>query len=118
MSEIKIRRRSRDVSITLTTATADATTIRIEDFAGAVLEMGTVSTNASTLQMWGASVDTGPYRRLYKSDGSVADLTLAPSTADGRMYALPDEIFAVPFLRVISGTTNSTGTAAIVSLKS
>lgn len=118
MSEIKIRRRSRDVSITLTTATAAATTIRIEDFAGAVLEMGTVSTNASTLQMWGASTDTGPYRRLYKSDGSVADLTLAPSTADGRMYALPDEIFAVPFLRVVSATTNSTGTAAIVSLKS
>jgi hypothetical protein len=118
VSEIKIRRRSRDVSITLTTATAAANTIRIEDFAGAVLEMGTVSTNASTLQMWGASTDTGPYRRLYKSDGSVADLTLAPSTADGRMYALPDEIFAVPFLRVVSATTNSTGTAAIVSLKS
>jgi hypothetical protein len=34
------------------------------------------------------------------------------------MYALPDEIFAVPFLRVVSATTNSTGTAAIVSLKS
>lgn len=118
MSEIKIRRRSRDVSLTLSTATAASTTIRLEDFAGGVIELGTMSTNASTLQMWGASNDTGPYYRLYKSDGSVADLTLAPSTAAGRMYSLPDEIFAVPFLRVISATTNSTGTAAIVSLKS
>ena len=118
MSEIKIRRRSRDVSLTLTTATAAATTIRLEDFAGGVIELGTMSTNASTLQMWGASNDTGPYYRLYKSDGSVADLTLAPSTAAGRMYSLPDEIFAVPFLRVVSATTNSTGTIGIVSLKS
>lgn len=118
MSEIKIRRRSRDVSLTLTTATAAATTIRLEDFAGGVIELGTMSTNASTLQMWGASNDTGPYYRLYKSDGSVADLTLAPSTAAGRMYSLPDEIFAVPFLRVVSATTNSTGTVGIVSLKS
>ena len=118
MSEIKIRRRSRDVSITLTTATAAATTIRIEDFAGAVIEMGTVSTNATSLQMGGASTDPGPYRRLYKRDGSVADVTLAPPTADGRMYAMPDEIFAVPFLRVVSATTNSTGTIGIVSLKS
>ncbi len=118
MSEIKIRRRSRDLPITLSTATAASNTIRMEDFAGGVVELGTMSTNASTLQMWGASTDTGPYRRLYKTDGSVADLTLAPSTADGRMYALPDEVFAVPFLRIVSATTNSTGTVGIVSLKS
>ncbi len=45
-------------------------------------------------------------------------VALAPSTAVGRMYALPDELFAVPFLEIVSATTNSTGTAGIVSLKS
>ena len=118
MSEIKIRRRSRDLPITLHTTTALATTIRMEDFAGGVVEFGTMSTAATTLQMWGASNESGPCRQLYKADGSAATITLAPSTAVGRMYALPDEVFAVPFLEIVSATTNSTGTAGIVSLKS
>ena len=118
MSEIKIRRRSRDLPITLHTTTALATTIRMEDFAGGVVEFGTMSTAATTLQMWGAIEPDGPFRRLYKVDGSAADLTLAPSTADGRIYALPDEVFAVPFLKIASATTNSTGTVGIVSFKS
>jgi len=118
MSEIKIRRRSRTLNLTLTTATAVADTLRMEDFAGGVIDLGTMSTNASTLQMWGASDESGPYRRVYKTDGSVADITLAPSTADGRIYQLPDEVFALQFLRVVSATTNSTGTVGIVTLKS
>ena len=118
MSEIKIRRRSRTLDLTLTTATSAATTLRMEDFAGGVIDLGTMSTAATTLQMWGASGETSPYRRVYKTDGSVADITLAPSTADGRIYALPDEVFALQFLRVVSATTNSTGTVGIVTLKS
>jgi hypothetical protein len=118
MSEIKIRRRSRDVAIVLHTSTALATTIRMEDFAGGVVDFGTMVTAATSLQMWGASSETGPWRQLFKTDGSAATITLAPSTAVGRMYALPDEVFAVPYLEIISGTTNSTGTAGIVSLKS
>lgn len=118
MSEMKIRRRSRQVTITLHTSSALATTIRMEDFAGGVIDMGTVATAASTLQIWGASAETGTYRRVYKTDGSVADITMAPSTADGRIYALPDEVFALPFVQVRSATTNSTGTVAIVTLKS
>jgi hypothetical protein len=118
MSEIKIRRRSRDVAIVLHTSTALATTIRMEDFAGGLVDFGTMVTAATSLQMWGASSETGPWRQLFKTDGSAATITLAPSTAVGRMYALPDEVFAVPYLEIISGTTNSTGTSGIVSLKS
>ncbi len=118
MSEIKIRRRSRDVAIVLHSTTVHSTTIRMEDFAGGVVEFGTMSTAATSLQMWGASYEEGPWRQLFKTDGSAATITLAPSTAVGRMYALPDEVFAVPYLEIISGTTNSTGTAGIVSLKS
>jgi hypothetical protein len=118
MSEIKIRRRSRDVAIVLHTSTVHATTIRMEDFAGGVVDFGTMVTAATSLQMWGASSENGPWRQLFKTDGSAATITLAPSTAVGRMYALPDEVFAVPYLEIISGTTNSTGTSGIVSLKS
>jgi len=118
MSEIKMRRRSRQVSITLTTSTASATTLYLEDFAGGVVDIGTLSTNATTLQMWGASSDGGNFRRLYNTDGSVADITLAPSTSVGTMYALPDAVFGVPFLEVLVGNTAGTGVAATLTLKS
>jgi hypothetical protein len=118
MSEIKIRRRSRDVAIVLHSTTVHSTTIRMEDFAGGVVDFGTMVTAATSLQMWGASYEEGPWRQLFKTDGSAATITLAPSTAVGRMYDLPPEVFAVPYLEIISGTTNSTGTAGIVSLKS
>jgi hypothetical protein len=118
MSEIKIKRRVRSVSVTLGTATADATTIRVDDMAGGCISVGTMVTASSTLQCWGSIAETGPYRRIYGADGSAADVTLAPSTADGRVYSLPDAVFAVPYVRIVSGATNSTGTIGVVSFKS
>ena len=118
MSEIKIRRRSRDVAIVLHSTTVNSTTIRMEDFAGGVVDFGTMVTAATSLQMWGASYEEGPFRQLFKVDGSAATITLAPSTAVGRMYALPDEVFAVPYLEIVGATTNATGTAGVVTLKS
>lgn len=118
MSEIKIKRRVRNVSITLGTATAAATTIRVDDMAGGCISVGTMVTASASLQCWGAIEEAGPYRRIYGADGSAADVTLAPSTAAGRIYSLPDAIFAVPYVRIVSGATNSTGTVGIVSFKS
>jgi hypothetical protein len=118
MSEIKIKRRTRSVEITLGTATDAATVLRMEDMAGAVVSVGTMSTNAASLQMFGSVEPDGPYRRVYGSDGEAADIKLAPSTASGRVYSLPDAVFAVPYLRIVSGSTNSTGTIGIVSFKS
>lgn len=117
-AEIIIRRRSRTIPITLHTTTALATTIRMENFAGGIVELGTMATASNNLQMWGASSEDGPWRQIYKADGSVSTITLAPSTADGRFYALPDEVFAVQFLEIISGNTSSTGVAGVVTLKS
>jgi hypothetical protein len=77
-----------------------------------------MSTNATSLQMWVSPSSTGTFRRLYKVDGSVADLTLAPSSTDGRAYSLPDEVFGTEYLKIVSATTNSTGTTGIVMFKS
>lgn len=118
MSEMKIRRRSRQVPITLTTSTASATTLYLEDFAGGVIEVGTVAAAVTTLQMWGSSSDGGTFRRVYNTDGSVADITLTPSTAVGGMYALPDAVFGVPYLEIVAGNAAGTGVAATVTLKS
>jgi hypothetical protein len=118
MAEININRMIRSVSITLGTATADATTIRTEDVAGGLISVGTMRTASLTLQCWGSVDEAGPYRRVYGSDGAVADVTLAPSSTEGRIYSLPDAIFAVPFVKIVSGATNSTGTVGVVSFKS
>jgi hypothetical protein len=118
MSEIDIRRRIRTIEIVLGTATGAASTIRTDDMAGGCISVGTMVTASSTLQCWGAIAEAGPYRQVYGSDGAAANITLAPSTAVGRIYSLPDAVFAVPFIRIVSGATNSTGTVGIVAFKS
>lgn len=118
MADNIISRKNRDIDITLATATASATTLDMRDVAGAVVSFGTMNTNAVSLQMWVGTSTAGTFRRLYKSDGSVADLTLAASSTDGRAYALPDEVFGTEYLKIVSATTNSTGTAGVVMLKS
>jgi hypothetical protein len=118
MSHVKIKRYERDVAVTLHSTTTLATTLRLDDMAGGVVSLGTMSTNSSTLQMWGSNTVDGAFRRMYGADGSAADITLAASSTDGRIYALPDAVFGVGFLKIVSATTNSTGTTGIVSLKS
>lgn len=118
MSEYKIKRKTRHFSVTLGTATSAATTLRADDMAGGIISVGTMVTAAATLQIFGSVDEAGPYRRVFGADGSAADITLAPSTTDGRVYSLPDAAFALPFIRIVSGATNSTSTVGIVSFKS
>lgn len=118
MSTSRISRLHRDIDITLHTATSLATTLDMRDVAGAIVVLNTISTAASTLQMWVGTSSAGAFRRLYKSDGSVADLTLAPSSTEARAYSLPDEVFGTEFLKIVSATTNSTGTSGVVMFKS
>ncbi len=118
MSDSIITRKCRDLDITLHTATSLATTLDMRDVAGAVVSFGTMSTNASTLQMWVSPSSAGTFRRLFKTDGSVCDLTLSASSTDGRAYSLPDEVFGTEFLKIVSSTTNSTGTSGVVMFKS
>lgn len=118
MSHVKIKRYERDVTITLHSTTTLATTLRLDDMAGGVVSLGTMSTNAATLQCWGSHTESGAFRRVYGADGSAADITLAASSTEGRIYALPDALFGLGFVKILSGTTHSTGTTGIVSFKS
>lgn len=118
MSEFKIKRKTRVFTLTLGTATSAATTLRLDDMAGGIISVGTMATASTTLQLWGSVDEAGPYRRVYSSGGEAADVTLAPSTADGRVYSLPDALYAVPFARIVSGHTAATAVPAVVSLKS
>lgn len=114
MSQVKIKRNFRVVPATVTTATSTCTTLRMEDMAGAVLELPTITTNAATIQVWGNDTDIGTFCRLYGSDGSAADITLAPSTTNRTAYALPDAAFAMPYLKLVAASTNATATVNVV----
>ena len=118
MSDQKIRRKYKSLPITLTTATASATTLRWDDVAGGALNMGTVSTSAATLQLWASTSVDGNWGRVYAADGSAADITLAPSASQPRVYSLPDAAYGVGALRIVSGDTHSTAAVAVVMLKS
>lgn len=117
MSESKIRRKSKVQSFTMFTATAACDTIPMFDMAGGVVEMGTISTNASQINLWVADTTNGPFYQLYDKEGAVVKITLAPSTSAGRAYAMPDEVFAAHFIKFVSATTNSTGTVGTVMFK-
>ena len=118
MSEVRIKRRTRTFELTLGNETQTAATLRLDDMAGGVVSVGTMASGATTLQLYAAMEESGPYRRVYGSDGSAADVTLVPSTSEGQVYSLPDAIYAMPFVRIVTAGTAATAVAAVVSLKS
>lgn len=117
MSEPKIRRKFKAVSVTLSTATAAATTLRWDDVAGGTLEMGTVSTAATTIQVWASEATAGAFGRLYDSSGAAADITLSPSTTEARVYALPDACYGAGAIKLVAGSTVATAAVCIVTMK-
>ena len=115
--EPKIRRKFKAIGVTLSTATASATTLRWDDVAGGTLEMGTVSTAATTIQVWASDSTSSTFGRLYNADGSSADITLAPSTTEARVYALPDACYGAGAIKLVAGNTAATSAVCIVTMK-
>jgi len=114
MSQVKIKRNFRTVTANIGTATSVSTTLRMEDMAGAVVQIGTISTSAATLQVWGNTTDTGAFAQLYGSDGTAAAITLAPSTTNSTVYALPDAAYALPYVKLVAASAAATATASVV----
>lgn len=117
MSESKIRRKAKIHSFTLFTATASCDTVPMFDMAGGLVSVGTMSTASTQINLWVSDSTNGPFRQLYDKDGAVVKITLAASTADGRVYAMPDEVFASQYIKFASASTNSTGTVGTVMFK-
>lgn len=117
MSDSKIRRKAKSYDATLYTAVASCAAIPMVDMAGGVVSVGTMSTNASALNVYASDEETGTYRQLHDSAGSPANITLQPSTAVGKAYALPDAAFGCQWIKLASSTTNSTGVVATITMK-
>jgi hypothetical protein len=117
MSEVRIRRKSKTFGFTLSTATSVANTLPMIDMAGGMIQVGTMLTAATQINIWASDASNGPFFQLYDKDGAVVKVTLAASTTDGRAYALPDEVFATQYIKLLSATTNSTGTIGTAVFK-
>ena len=115
--EPKIRRKFKAVGVTLGTAASTSTTLRWDDVAGGALEMGTVSTSATSVQVWASESATTTFGRLYNADGSAADITLAASTTEARVYALPDACYGAGAIKLVAGQAAGTGAVCIVTMK-
>ena len=115
--EPKIRRKFKAVAVTISTSTATSTTLRWDDAAGGALEMGTVSTSATSIQVWASDSESSAFGRLYNADGSAADITLAASTTESRFYALPDACYGAGAIKLVAGQAAGTGAVCIVTMK-
>jgi hypothetical protein len=113
MSEIRILRDSRAVSVTVGTAADASSSLRGDSFAQAGVVIGGVTASA-TLTVW-ASADGLTYAPLYSADGVAATVSIP---ADGGSVALPDSLFGVPFAKLVSDSELGTAATAVVVLKS
>lgn len=115
--EPKIRRKFKALSVTLSTSTASATTVRWDDVAGGALLLGTGSTSATTIQLWASGSADGPFGRVYNADGSAANITLAMSPTSSTVYAMPDACYGVGAVKLVAGQAEGTAVSATVLLK-
>lgn len=117
MSESKIRRKSKAYTAALATTVSGVVAIPMTDMAGGLVSIGTVSTSATGILLYASDAETGSYAKLYDSFGSLAKITLAPSTAESQSYALPDAAFGAQWIKLVSETTSSTGVVATITMK-
>jgi hypothetical protein len=120
MSHVTIKRYEREVPVTLSSTEEVSLSLRMSGMAGGVVSLAAMDSAATTLQMWGSSSEAGPYRRICKTDGTLAEVTLAGAAAstEGLIYSLPDEVFAVAYLKLVLGSAAGDGTLGSVTLKS
>ena len=115
--EPKIRRKFKAVPVTLATGTAAATTIRWDDAAGGAVLLGTGATAATTIQLWASGSTDGTFGRLYDATGSAADITLAQSATEARVYSLPDAAYGVGAIKLVAASAAGTAVSCTVLLK-
>lgn len=116
--EPKIRRKFKSFPVTVSTATASCTNIRWDDVAGGSVLMGTGATSATSLQIWASGATDGAFGRVYDAGGSAADITLAQSTTEARVYAIPDAAFGCGVIKIVAGSAAATAASCTVLVKS
>ena len=117
MPETKLRRKNRTFSFSLNSLTASTDTILLGDMAGGALQVATCNTNVTQLDFYASDTTSGPFYTVYDSTGNAVKITTASSLTLGRVYNLPDEVFALPVLKITANNTAGNGVQCVALLK-
>ena len=117
MPETKLRRKNRTVSFSLNSLTASTDTILLGDMAGGALQVATCNTNVTQLDFYSSDTTNGPFYSVFDKDGAAIKITTSSSTTLGRVYAMPDECFALPVLKITANNTAGNGVQCVALLK-
>jgi len=97
--EVKLKRMSRAVPVTIGTDTTTATVVRLEDSAGVALLVGPLTASV-TVNVYGG----GDQGAVFVDGGSVYTLTLTTAT-NSSIYALPDGLLGAQTIRLVGSAT-------------
>jgi hypothetical protein len=107
--QVKLKRMTKAVPVTIGTDTTTASAVRLEDAAGFALLVGPLTASV-TVNVY-ASNNEGDGGRPFVDGGSVFSLTL-PADAGGSCHALPEGLFGAAVIRLVSSAT-LTGTVVM-----
>jgi hypothetical protein len=135
MSEIMIRRLDRRQQVTIGTTAGESSTLAFNGMAGATILLGTPSTSATLLRVYG-SHNNVTYRELFDAAGAAATITLSRLsgtavetvgtataeitvfTATAGAYALPDAAYPLRYVRLVADTDLGEAATAEITVKS
>jgi hypothetical protein len=106
--QVKIKRLTRALPVTIGTDTPTATAVRMDDAAGVALLVGPLTASATVSIYGGGDQDGGG---VFVDAGSLYSLTLATATTSS-CYSLPDGLFGAGVIRLV-GSAPLTGTVIL-----
>ena len=106
--QVRIKRLTKVVSVTIGTDTTTATAVRMGDAAGVALLVGPLTASATVNIYGGGDQDGGG---MFADAGAAYALTLATATTSS-CYSLPDGLFGAAFIRLV-GSAPLTGTVIL-----
>lgn len=101
----EITRKVQRSAITTGTAVGSATAVRFEDFAGGLIGAAATVGTSQTVTFYVSPNIDGTYRKLVDQYGVEVSLTIP--AGDPTFAVLPIELFAAPYVKMVSGTATA-----------
>jgi hypothetical protein len=113
MSATSFTHKTRNLPVTVGTAAASSTAMLMNDMAAGTVHVDGV-TATHTLAVYGSG-DGVTFVPLYGFDGQAATVSV---NAAGGSVVLPDAVYPLRFVKLVSGTDLGTAASVVISLKS
>jgi hypothetical protein len=113
MSDSLLSHRTRNLPATIGTAAASSTSLLIADMAAGTVHVDGV-TATHTVAVYG-SADGVTFVPLHGPDGQAATIAVP---AAGGACTMPDAVYPLRFVKLVSGTDLGTAASVVVSVKS